>query len=128
MLSGLFSNFEKVQAAGFTVNSLGDTGAGSGTAGDLRYCITQATLTGGSHTINFSVTGTINLLSALPNLSSSGLTINGPGANLLTIRRDSSVTTLRIFLVSSAGTITISGLTLANGNASGGAAVGWATR
>jgi hypothetical protein len=123
MLSGLFGNSEKVQAAGFTVNSLGDTGAGSGTAGDLRYCITQATLTGGSHTINFSVTGTINLLSALPNISSSGLTINGPGANLLTIRRDSSVTTLRIFLVNSAGTITISGLTLANGNAVGGAAV-----
>jgi hypothetical protein len=122
-VSVLFGKLEKVQAAAFTVNSLGDTGAGSGTTGDLRYCVTQATLTGGSHTITFSVTGTINLLSALPNLSSSSLTINGPGANLLTIRRDSSVTTLRIFLINSSGTITISGLTLANGNASGGAAV-----
>jgi hypothetical protein len=28
----------------FTVNSLGDTGTGSGTTGDLRYCITQANL------------------------------------------------------------------------------------
>lgn len=122
-VSVLFGRIEKIHAAAFTVNSLGDTGAGSGTTGDLRYCITQANASGGSHTINFSVTGTINLLSALPNLSSSALTINGPGANLLTIRRDSSVPTLRIFLINSGGAITLSGLTLANGNAVGGAAV-----
>ncbi len=48
MLSGLFGKFEKVEAVGFIVNSLGDTGAGSGTTGDLRYCITQANAAGGS--------------------------------------------------------------------------------
>ncbi|MGA9772499.1 MAG: C25 family cysteine peptidase [Blastocatellia bacterium] len=121
-VSVLFGRLERVQAAAFTVNSLGDTGAGSGLTGDLRYCITQAISTGGSHTITFGVTGTINLLSALPNLSGSALSINGPGASLLTIRRDSSVNTLRIFLVNS-GTVTISGVTLADGNAVGGGAV-----
>src|SRR5687768_14695524 len=35
-------------------------------------------------TINFSVTGTITLLTTLPDLSTS-MSINGPGANLLTI-------------------------------------------
>ena len=41
----------------WTVNSLGDTGTGSGTSGDLRYVITQADKTTGDNTINFSVTG-----------------------------------------------------------------------
>src|SRR5262245_35618034 len=36
----------------FTVNSTGDSGAGSGLIGDLRYCITQANL-GGTNTIQF---------------------------------------------------------------------------
>ena len=31
----------------WTVNSLGDSGTGSGTSGDLRYCITQADQTPG---------------------------------------------------------------------------------
>ena len=66
----------------FSVNALTDTGAGSGTSGDLRYCITQADLTGG--TINFRVGGTIQLQSALPDLSKN-VTIAGPGAAKLTI-------------------------------------------
>jgi hypothetical protein len=47
---------EPAMFAAYTVNSLGDTGAGSGTTGDLRYCMTQANLAGGSNTITFSVT------------------------------------------------------------------------
>jgi hypothetical protein len=39
----------------FMVNSIGDTGAGSGSTGDLRYCITQANL-GGNNTIQFDPT------------------------------------------------------------------------
>ena len=30
----------------FTVNSIGDTGTGTGVTGDLRYCLTQAILQG----------------------------------------------------------------------------------
>ena len=33
---------ERALLSTFTVNDLGDTGAGSGLTGDLRYCITQA--------------------------------------------------------------------------------------
>src|SRR5262245_10553232 len=39
--------------AGFTVNSIDDTGAGSGLLGDLRYCIAQANSTAGDDTITF---------------------------------------------------------------------------
>ena len=56
----------------FTVNSTGDSGTGSGTTGDLRYCITQANAAGGTNTIDFSVSTctTIRLNSALPTCSS----------------------------------------------------------
>ncbi len=66
----------------WTVNSLGDAGTGSGTSGDLRYVITQADKTAGNNTINFSVTGTITLNSALPDLSNTTglMDIEGPGA------------------------------------------------
>ena len=71
---------------GDVVGLVGDTGAGTGTTGDLRYAITQADQTTGDNTINFSVTGTITLSSALPDLSNTtGLTdIEGPGASKVT--------------------------------------------
>ena len=77
----------------FTVNSLGDTGAGTGLKGDLRYVITQADATTGDNTINFSVTGTITLNSALPDLSNTtGLTdIEGPGPASLIVARNSAL-------------------------------------
>jgi|GEM_PF-6558953 len=50
----------------YTVNGLGDAGAGAATTGDLRYCITQANLLVGPHTINFTAAGTINLTATLP--------------------------------------------------------------
>jgi Peptidase family C25 len=109
----LFGKFDPVQAAAFTVNDPGDSGAGSGTTGDLRYCITQANAAGGTNTISFSVTGTINLLNFLPFINGN-LTINGPGANLLTVKRGDAAGNMGIFRVSSGGTVTISGLTMAN--------------
>src|SRR5512143_1318188 len=71
----------------FTVNSLGDTGIGSGLSGDLRYVITQVDQTRGDNTINFAVTGTITLNSPLPDLNNTtGLTdIKGPGASSLIV-------------------------------------------
>src|ERR1017187_5754293 len=58
----------------YTVNSLADTGTGTGLTGDLRYAITQADSNPGS-TIDFSVTGAIQLREALPDLSAN-VTIN----------------------------------------------------
>ena len=76
----------------WTVNSLGDTGTGSGTSGDLRYVITQADQTTGDNTINFAVIGTITLYSALPDLSNTTgvMDIEGPGASSLTVARSSA--------------------------------------
>ena len=41
----------------FTVNALTDSGAGSGTTGDLRYCITQADKDTTNDTITITVQG-----------------------------------------------------------------------
>src|SRR5438876_9034570 len=50
---------DRLAPATFTVNALTDTGAGSGLAGDLRYCVTQANDEAdypGADTINFDST------------------------------------------------------------------------
>lgn len=92
----------------FPVTSLADSGPGS-----LRQAILDANATPGDDTIPIEVTGTINLAGALPTLSSN-LTIEGPGADLLTVRRDSDGH-YRIFEVESGTVVTLSGLTIANG-------------
>jgi large repetitive protein len=66
-----------------TVTSLADSGAGT-----LRAAITSADSDTGQITINFNsgLTGTITLASELPAITGSGdVTIDGPGANLLTV-------------------------------------------
>jgi hypothetical protein len=65
----------------------------------------------GPDTIDFHVTGTINLTGALPNVVGD-LNLAGPGADLLTVRRDTGGD-YRIF--SNSAATTISGLTIADG-------------
>src|SRR5262249_3942835 len=66
-------------------------------------------------TIAFGVTGTIELESALPALNTS-VSIQGPGANQLTVGRDLlNASYFGIFSVRSAATVQISGLTLTRG-------------
>ena len=72
--------------AAFTVNSLGDAGTGSNSSGDLLYCINKASA---NDTIVFDSTlfatsQTITLAGTQLVLSKS-VTIDGPGASLLTI-------------------------------------------
>src|SRR5947209_14949340 len=69
----------------------------------------------GADTISFSVTSTITLSSALPDITTD-MTISGPGASQLTVSGQNSV---RVFNVTAAGTVNISGLTVSNGNSSG---------
>src|SRR5258708_2236460 len=69
---------DRVLLSTYTVNSLTDVGDGTGLTGDLRYAITQADQDPGS-TIVFSITGTIVLASALPDLSAN-MAITGPGS------------------------------------------------
>jgi hypothetical protein len=96
----------------YLVDHLADDGVGTGLTGSLRYAITQAV---DGDAINFGVNGTINLTGALPNLTHN-ISINGPGANLLTVRRDTGGD-YRIFTVFA--TDAISGLTIANGSVGG---------
>src|SRR5262249_30560137 len=90
----------------YTVNAITDTGAGSGTTGDLRYCITQADAnpnTFGS-VIQFDPTvfgtaQTITLSSTLILSETAGPeVIDGPGAKLVTVSGNNSV---GVFSVSS---------------------------
>jgi hypothetical protein len=95
-----------------TVNRLGDVGRGDDLQGDLRYCVNFANFHSGGDTVRFSVTGTIRLKTPLPTLKSS-IQIEGPGADLLTVRRDAE-TEFSVFHVVGFG-VTISGLTISNG-------------
>src|SRR5688572_25429302 len=91
----------------FVVNSANDPGDGvcDATGCTLREAITAANEDVGAETITFdtavfaaSGSHTINLSAALPNLSSN-VTIQGPGANILTVRRDTGGE-YRIFTIS----------------------------
>jgi CSLREA domain-containing protein len=119
-------------AGSITVNSTADVANSTDGFCTLREAITAAntdTASGatagecaagiGDDTIKFSVTGTITLTSVLPD-TVSNISINGPGANLLTIQRSPAGGTpsFRIFntTVFFYGVVTFSGLTIANGN------------
>ena len=84
------------QAATLTVTSSGDSGAGT-----LRQAILDASSLG-SDTINFDLTGTITLTSGQLFIHKN-LTISGPGANVLTVRRSPAGGTpdFRIFSIGS---------------------------
>ena len=109
----------------FTVSNLSD-----GDPGSLRQAITAANANPGADTIVFAngLTGTIALLSALPNLTDD-VTLTGPGAKLLTVARSSAAGTaaFRILTIdadpATPPTVSISGLTLSNGSIQGSASV-----
>ncbi len=112
-----------------TVNDLGDTPdaspgdglcATSGGVCTLRAAVEEANAIPACTplTINFSVTGTINLATVLPALDHPNLTITGPGATSLDVHRNSP-TPFRIFAISASRTVTITGLKITNGLAAG---------
>ncbi len=106
-LPGIFAAVLSTSSFAVTrvVTNTNDSGAGS-----LRATVIAS---GAGDVITFAMpSGTISLTSPIP--VTTALTVNGPGADLLTIS-GSNVT--RIFNVTS--TVTISGLTLQSGNADG---------
>ena len=108
-------------ATTFMVNSLADTDDGNcDSAPDctLREAINAANSNVGADTIDFSVTGIINLTGALPDVADD-VAINGPGKTVLTVRRDIGGD-YRIFTVTAPGVVTFSGLTISNGRLSTG--------
>ncbi|MBI1764572.1 MAG: VCBS repeat-containing protein [Acidobacteria bacterium] len=111
----------------FTVNSTADPGNGVCDAAEctLREALNAALAnTGNGDLVNFSALfntpQTINLLTVLPDISES-LTIQGPGANLLTVRRADTAPDFRIFnILSGIPNVSLSGLTISNGRATTG--------
>jgi predicted outer membrane repeat protein len=125
---------DRLAPANFTLNSLGDIGTGSGTTGDMRYCITQANLVSGASTITIPpsldtgsryqiVNGTLQLVPGnVIKLNGSQLpTITGQ----LTIQ--SALTTFavsgegesRVFQVGNTGNLTLNNLEVENGLTTG---------
>ncbi|MEO8459596.1 MAG: choice-of-anchor Q domain-containing protein [Dokdonella sp.] len=98
------------------VTTASDSGAGS-----LRAAMTSAT-SGDRITFDpvlFGTPQTIELLTLLPNINVS-MAIEGPGANLLTVRRSDTAAEFRIFTVPGSGTnVAISGMTISNGSSGG---------
>jgi CSLREA domain-containing protein len=112
-----------------TVNNLGDAGdatpgngvcetaAGNGTC-TLRAAMQEINALPQCATIpiNFSVNGTISLASPLPDVTTN-FTLNGPGANLLTVQRAAAAAGFGIFNIPGSGlNIVINALTISNGS------------
>lgn len=120
-------SFQK-RAVGLVVTTLDDHNDGVCNSDcTLREAIIAATSQIGK-SISFAsgLAGTIELAGALPDLSTN-ITITGPGANLLTVRRNTGGN-YRIFTISNGTTtgprVTLRGLTIANGQATGSPANG----
>jgi hypothetical protein len=121
-----FEPLEERRLLAITVNTLIDTNANDGLT-TLREAVTAAPA---GETINFSVTGTINLSSLGQITINKNLTINGPGANLLTINAydptpaSNNNDGQRIFNIddstATVRTVSINGLTLTGGDVNGG--------
>jgi len=93
-------------------NGICDSSAAAGDQCTLRAAIQEANILFGDDAINFSITGTINLTGALPDITSN-MTITGPGSSLLTVRRNTGGD-YRIFFTNNR-IVNISGLTITNG-------------
>lgn len=113
-----------IKAATFTVNTLNEGAAlacSSGTC-TLRRAVQEANALTGADTITFAPGLTGNLLLALELVITDSVTVTGPGARLMTLDGQDGN---RAFRVNGAGvTANISGLTIANGRASTGIALG----
>jgi hypothetical protein len=144
--AGKLAGFVVAPPQTFTVISTTDTNTGSGAAGDLRYCITQANTLAAANlfspvpsvivfsnstaggAVNFydgtAHTITLATTSALPTVTDN-LTITGPGSGVLTIARSGG--SFQILPISNGGgaiTVNLSGMTLSGAvNTSSGAAI-----
>jgi hypothetical protein len=89
----------------------------------LRDAITEADAGPlNKYVISFAVTGTIDVISSLPDLSNH-IDIDGPGASNLTVQRDPYAAPFSVFTVDSGVTANFSGLTIAGGNAGSGGGI-----
>ena len=103
------------QLAGCTEINVIVNNASDGGAGSLRSVIAGA-CAGSTITFAANVRGAINLTLGELSIGKS-LAISGPGASQLAVQRNATAPDFRIFNITSASSkVTISGLTIANGN------------
>jgi hypothetical protein len=107
------------EAATFTVTNLNDAGPGS-----LRQAIVDANAAAGPDTIAFQagLTGTITLTSGQLAISDS-VSIQGPGQAAITVDGNNASRVFYLYNSDALLDVSISGLTVANGNASEGAGI-----
>ncbi len=125
---GDHSDIGAVEMQAIIVNSTGGLGTGNCT-------VPECTLLEAINTANSNGAGLDDILFASPLFDSAqaidlpavlpditgNLTINGPAANLLTVRRDYSAAEFRIFNIPNAGlNVAINGMTISNGKVTGG--------
>lgn len=117
LLAG-FGNMRSAQArplaTTFAVSNTNDSGSGS-----LREAILNANATPGADVISITAVGTVNLLSALPQIIEA-VTIQGPGASQFAVDGNDS---LRVFDIATAG-VEMSDLTVQRGSVTGSGANG----
>ncbi len=104
-----------VQATAAPFATLTVTNTNNSGAGSLRQAIADAA---SGDTINFNLSGcpcTINLTNFGLEIDKH-LTIQGPGANLLTVQRNSTASIFRVFRVFGGVTFKLSGLTVSGGD------------
>jgi CSLREA domain-containing protein len=121
-------------ATSYTVNTTNDSsGAGNCSLRDAINAANGSPTSGstctsagtGSDTITFSVTGTITLGSTLPMITDSGLTITGPNPASSAAVTISGNNAVQIMSVGGRfGTLSLNYLTLLDGNANNGGAIG----
>lgn len=102
------------EAATFNVTNLNDAGAGS-----LRQAIDDANAAAGADVVTFQagLTGTITLTTGQLAITDS-LDIQGPGQSALTVSGNGASRVFYLYSGSALLDVTISGLTISNGNAS----------
>jgi CSLREA domain-containing protein len=107
------------EGATWTVNTTTDNGTGTCTASKctLRDAVLTA-VSGDTITFALPANSTITLTNGELSIDSKSLTISGPGAKQLAVRRSSAAGTpqFRIFHISNHSLVSISGLTISNGH------------
>jgi hypothetical protein len=108
----------KTADKGAATDQVGDAKGGFSGKGTLRWAIKTADkgAATNSYVIDIVTPGTINLKSALPDLSRN-ITITGLGASTSTVQRDAATSPFRIFTVDAGETVRISGLEIWGGKA-----------
>ena len=113
LLCAAMAGAERVHAVTLTVTNTADNGAGS-----LRATIAAAS---DGDTIQFdaALNGQSITLTSDELVIDKNITISGPGPDLLAVSRASTASRFRIFYVMPSHTVTIAGLTISGGDATG---------